>query len=97
MGWARNYVMNTRSAPDIIFLYYQTKNTEAASEQHQKSLAALKLVTQKIGEKTRMQNYKPEINFIAVEERSKAEFYVKAEVEEKGVILDNPSSGTVTF
>jgi hypothetical protein len=31
MGWARNYVMNTRSAPDVIFLYYQTKDTEEAA------------------------------------------------------------------
>lgn len=101
LGWAKSYVEENNDAPSMIMVYREGLSMAQAGAQVPRELAALDVVIEKMGKRTKKANYKPECVYMVVNTKINTRMFDSTEgYGSQGKFtpkLSNPASGSVIF
>jgi aubergine-like protein len=103
VNWARSYVSINKQGPELIIVYREGLSIQQIERQVKGELAALDRVIEKIGEKTKRPDYKPEIIYTTVNTKINTRIFDFSEGSSATHSnkftprADNPKSGTVAM
>jgi hypothetical protein len=75
VNWAKNYVALNQQGPALIIVYREGLSKQQTQVQVPNELIALQNVIKKIGQKTNVQNYNPEVVYTTVTTKINTRFF----------------------
>jgi len=92
MAWAKSFVVQAKSPPEIVLLYRNECEPQDSSR-IEREYECLQSIFKKVGEKTKTVNYSPVILYITVSTNNCFQLYSKLPNEKGETNLYNCSSG----